>query len=216
VFSCAHELGHHVLEHGSRVDEIVGIESVRCKKEPEEVFADSFAGSLLMPISVVQHAFDSRGIRIDTCTPLQLYTIANNLGVGYDTLISHLQWSLSLLPTARADYLRNTTPKKIHQTILPDVQAERVVPIDLAWSGQAIDLRIGDFAILPAQIRIEGNSVKSWRGDIKTPIIKACRTGISRLEAVNGTSWSSYVRVIRKEFVGRSIFRYEEDPDEQL
>lgn len=78
AFTCAHELGHHVLGHGMRYDELMETGS----DEPEEILANAFASSLLMPISAVQNSFTVRKWDPRSCTALQAYTIAGWLGVG--------------------------------------------------------------------------------------------------------------------------------------
>src|SRR5438552_104143 len=65
AFTCAHELGHHQLGHGEKLDEL--IESRRSDRinDPDEYQADTFASFLLMPRTAVLHAFSIRGWRID-------------------------------------------------------------------------------------------------------------------------------------------------------
>jgi Zn-dependent peptidase ImmA (M78 family) len=57
AFTCAHELGHHIYKHGTRIDELVDRPTAKSRFDPEEFLADCFAGLLLMPKSAVSRAF---------------------------------------------------------------------------------------------------------------------------------------------------------------
>src|SRR5512138_568360 len=62
-FSCAHELGHFQLGHGTTVDEYVEDKSARHEKSDEEIAANTFASSLLMPRQAVVERFTTRNFR---------------------------------------------------------------------------------------------------------------------------------------------------------
>jgi Zn-dependent peptidase ImmA (M78 family) len=94
VFTCAHELAHHFFGHGSTIDELQD-EAESGEFQPNEFLADVFAGFLLMPAQGVKRAFSSRGTDIATATPEQMYAVACSFGVGYETLIGHLEYSLN-------------------------------------------------------------------------------------------------------------------------
>jgi len=48
-FTCAHELGHHIFEHGSTIDELQeGLDEFKTFS-PDEFLVDTFAGFLFMP-----------------------------------------------------------------------------------------------------------------------------------------------------------------------
>lgn len=49
VFNCAHELGHHIFGHGTKVDEYLENQQVRGITDSEEYLADRFASFFLMP-----------------------------------------------------------------------------------------------------------------------------------------------------------------------
>lgn len=59
-FSCAHELGHYV-EHQSRLEPSTGFVDKRSesgKGSPDEIYANEFAGALLLPESVLVDHFN--------------------------------------------------------------------------------------------------------------------------------------------------------------
>src|SRR5262249_26864115 len=49
VFSCAHELGHHELGHGTRADKYLAGSHYGKSREPEELAADVFAAFFVSP-----------------------------------------------------------------------------------------------------------------------------------------------------------------------
>src|SRR5262245_48455737 len=49
VFTCAHELGHHVFGHGSTIDMLVEEAEQDGVFKPREFLVDTFGGFLLMP-----------------------------------------------------------------------------------------------------------------------------------------------------------------------
>ena len=61
VFTCAHELGHHVFGHGATIDELVETTGTGPDVDPKEVLVQLFAGFMLMPVLGVSRAFSSRG-----------------------------------------------------------------------------------------------------------------------------------------------------------
>ena len=117
VFTCAHELAHHFFGHGSTIDELRD-EAESGQFQPNEFLADVFAGFLLMPAQGVKRAFSLRGMDIASATPEQMYGVACSFGVGYETLVGHLEYSLKLLTADRATILRRTKLPKIRARIL--------------------------------------------------------------------------------------------------
>jgi hypothetical protein len=213
TFSCAHEIGHHIFDHGVRVDEMQNKSLKQSPKTPEERLADLFAGFLLMPKFTVTRAFIARGWNVQLCTPLQVYTVAGWLGVGYTTLISHLQLSLNLITPSHAAELLKFTPKSIRVTLLGRNSGEGLTIVDEHWSGRAIDIQKDDLILLPNGINSEGKCIELLNADEKISLYRAVAPGHGRFLDPN-TTWAAYVRVSRRSYVGRSIFRHLEDPDD--
>ena len=168
--------------------------------------------NLLMPPRAVKDAFRSRGYQPATCSPLQAYIISGQLGVGYGTLIEHLRSSLRLITAERATKLLKTTPKQIREAILGKDRARHLVIADRAWTKVAIDLQVGDMAILPHEVNIEGRCANVVGPCESGLIVTGTRPGIARAESSDGL-WAVFVRVSRQNFKGRSIYRHMEDPD---
>ena len=60
-------------------------------------------------------------------SPLDIYSIACQLGVGYDTLVRHLKWSENLLDHARMLDLQRIPPKEIRRNVLGAATAGHMV-----------------------------------------------------------------------------------------
>src|SRR5260221_2900483 len=211
AFTCAHELGHHVFGHGTRVDELTAQQERVGPFQPEEYFADTFAGALLMPKAAVDWAFRTRGWLPADCTPLRLYTIACWLDVGYETLVYHLGLSLHALTRVRMEQLLRVTPKRIRVDFLGFDHDGDVLVVDAHWRDRAIDLEVGDLVAVPADVVLEGECAEIFRALGDMTLLRGVVPGRGRVVTRDG-SWSAYVRVSRRGYIGRSIFRHLEDP----
>lgn len=211
AFTCAHELGHHVFKHGTRVDEYLADEPKR--DDPDEWLADCFAGFLLMPRPAVERAFQRRGWDAATCTPLQVFIISGQLGVGYTALVQHLRWSLKMIQALHAERLLRTPLGHIRMELLGENSATRLLVADRLWEKVAVDLQVGERAILPRGTVVEGKAVRVI-GEVESGLlVEGKRPGTEQARAPE-PSWSAFVRVSRKGYVGRSLFRHMEDPDD--
>lgn len=214
VYTCAHELGHHVFGHGNiLVDEFTDVSSVQNKRTSQEILADLFAGFVLMPKYTVDYAFAVRGWQAASCTPLQVYTIAGWLGVGYTTLLSHMAKTLQVIPADQARSLAKIPLSKLRADYLQRSTKDHLVIIDAQWSARAIDVSVGDLLQLPAEIQQEGDVVHFQEDNQHGRLFCAVRQGIGRLFHPT-TGWAAFVRVSRKGYTGLAQYRHQEDPDE--
>ncbi len=215
AFSCGHELGHHTFDHGTRVDEYLKDSPRNRDSDPEEWIADCFAGFLLMPHRAVEDSLKRRGFTISKLAPRDVYVVAGELGVGYKSLLSHLRWSLKLLSSAAEESLARAKLSDIRNDILPDCSHQNLKLVDLAWKSSAVaaDLRVGDAAILPPGVMIEGNCVRRINARTSSVVVEGIMPGRARAISDDG-KWSVFIRVARAAYVGRAIFRHLEEPDE--
>lgn len=206
AFSCAHEVGHHVFGHGDRID-LLSVSDNGGPKDPDEFLADCFAGFLLMPKLAVANAFHRRQWTPATATPAQFFTIAGMLGVGYETLIGHMQFSLRMLPKAHADRLRAVSPKDIRKDILGRAHAGGLVVADAAWAGRPIDVAAEDLILAPGELQIKGDCIRRINsGSRGGTLLEAVAPGTAQIQ--DGSGWATFVRVSRKAFNGHAIFRH--------
>ena len=212
AFTCAHELGHHKWGEGVEIDEILE-QWDKPRLDPNEFKADCFAGALLMPKMAVSRAFAVRGWRMEVCTPAQIFLIASYFGVGYTTLIQHMQSALQVLPGERAQALLKVGPRKAQSQLLGLQTQHKVVEVDAHWTGKAVDVEVGDFIFLRGGAQSEGACIEPWSDVEHGRLFRAARPGIGRLVA--STSCPAFVRVSRRDYVGRSLYRHWEEADDE-
>ena len=212
AFTCAHELGHHNRSDGVEIDELVE-QWDKPRFDPKEFAADCFAGALLMPKMAVSRAFAVRGWSMEECTPEQAYMVAGYFGVGYTTLIHHLRGALQALPDTRAQALLKVSPRKAQSLLLGWQTSQTVVVVDSHWTGRAVDVEVGDLIFVQEGAQADGECLEPSPDVEHGELFRAARPGIGRLEA--GTTWSTFVRVSRRDYVGRALYRHwEEEADE--
>lgn len=211
AFTAAHEMGHWHFGHGSRIDELLEFAPEE-KNDPDEWLANLFAAYLLMPSWAVESAFARRGVDPATCTSMKLYVIACELGVGYDTLVQHLRWSLQLITPSRATELAKATPKAIREVLLGDNSTKHLVLTDTAWAAGNVDLQVGHVALLPAGTVIEGGEAMIIADLPAGRAVQGRRAGIARA-FLEGQNWAKFIRVSRADFEGRNLYRHMKDPD---
>ena len=211
-FTCAHELGHHVLGHGLRIDEASdSAEGDVLENDNYEYAADRFAAALLMPKIAVERAFTIRKWKIGVCTPEQAYTIAGIMGVGYITLIGYMDHTLLAISASAAHRLRQFTPQQVRKRILGFTPIKNLVVVDSHWTDRSVDIEIGDLITLPDGVLIEGKAIQ--RDTLIGPVIaRAVTPGIA---AVKRGTWSITVRVCRTPYRGLAVYRHLEDPDHE-
>lgn len=198
-FSCAHELGHHELGHGTRVDKYVAGKQFRHARDPEEMAADVFAAHFLMPRQAVVRALRLRNWEVMQLTPEQGFTLACLFGVGYETLLWQLSAGLQLLPTNQLPELLKAKPKAIRSQLWPASAETRLLHCDAFWGDLPIDLEVGDYlmtcelASLDTECLQEVGTGKGFR------VWSARAAGHCRLELPNA---NAPIRVARQGYVG--------------
>ena len=212
AFTCAHELGHHNRSDGVEIDELVEQWDIP-RFDPKEFAADCFAGALLMPKMAVSRAFAIRGWSMEDCTPDQAFMVASYFGVGYTTLIHHMRNALQVLPVTRAQALLKVSPRKAQSLLLGWQTPQTVVFVDRHWTGRAVDAEVGDLIFVCGGAQSEGACIEPSSDVEYGRLFRAARPGIGRMEA--GTAWSAYVRVSRRDFVGRALYRHWEEAGDE-
>lgn len=214
TFTCAHELGHHVLGHGSSIDELREESQGGSWDDPNELLADSFAGFVLMPVIGLRRSFAARGLGPESATAKELFTIACEFGVGYRTLLTHLSAGVNMLSRERAAILQRHTPKSLRTEILGASTTEPLLVADLNSVSSTIDAEVGMLLLLPAGTMAKGDSLILEQDIAAGRLFRAVRPGIGQAIA-NGGDWAVFVRVAPKGYTGLARYRHlEEGPDE--
>ena len=200
------------METEQGVDQLVE-KTRRSEFDAKEFAANCFAGALLMPRMALHRAFALREWDIQECTPGQIYTVSNYFGVGYSTLVQHMHSGLRLLPDAHAAALLKVSPRKAQALALGWESQHIVWIVDQHWTGRAIDVEMPDLVFVQGQPTFEGDCLAQVQDVRDGRLFSARQPGIGKF--CNGGGWSAFVRVSRRAFAGRSIFRHLEEGDDE-
>lgn len=237
AMTAAHELGHHVFGHGTRIDQYVkgvgtvGMAIVQSGAIPEgaistadqeEFLADSFGAFFLMPKSAVERGFAMRNLDPAAAEPLEIFRVAGWLGVGYGALVMHMAISLKLISWRRAEALLTAKPKNLREELFGRPVAAELYVVDEAWTGRPVDLKVGDVAILPPATTVEPTTGRfSQQARLAPGVLTISPNGSTAFEATTpglgrfaGQDWAAFVRVSQREFAGRNIYRHLEATDD--
>ena len=213
-FTAAHELGHCVFGHGTCLDEVVEVRRHDPHQKPEELLADTFAGALLMPTFAIEAGLVSRGWGMDSLDPLQAYVLASWLGVGYGTLIRHLQLAIEMLPHHKAEDMLRTQPKTIRHALLGQPWPGDVFVVDEHWTGRPLDLQVGDAVITPQTATYEGRHLRRTGDTAYGGLFDAVCQGRGQLQLNNECGRVIEVRIALRNASGLYEYRYDEDTED--
>lgn len=212
--TCAHELGHHVLRHqGGRIDVISDHHTREAVVVEEEVEANLFAGHFQAPLPAVERALRLRNQVASSMSPMDIYALSCLFGVGYSAMVAHLCYALKKIDVYRYGELKRETPQTIIQSLIGGKETGLVL-VDQFWAGRAIDLRVGEAALLPPGTQVEGRcaTVSSVIG--RGVLVRAVSPGIGTCFR-RADGWSSCIRVCPILFKGRAIWRHMEVDHEE-
>jgi hypothetical protein len=202
-FTCAHELGHHGFGHGISLDS----DEAKLDSDIEEEFlANRFAAALLMPKVAVDASFARRGIQQARATGSEYLLVAQDLGVGYTTLLRHLQHSHYALSKSAADSLCDLKLARLRQHLAGKEVSRDLFVVDDAWGARPVDLQIDDTLILPSNTAVVGQCLSPQHTN---NIFRASRVGMGFVTLSSGRSIP--LRVARRDFFGLARYRFLED-----
>lgn len=210
AFTCAHELGHHVFGHGSTIDELRDDHVQNADRPPNEVLADSFAAFVLMPTLGLREAFAKRGLDPNKASALDMYAIACNFGVGHATLVNHLAYGISMISPVQRAQLGRITPKMIRTALLGEEVPEPLTIADQHWNSPTLDMEQGALLVLPSGVVVDTAMLNPERDLAGGRLFRALKVGITRV-VIPGSSWATYVRIARRQYVGLARFRHLEE-----
>lgn len=110
-FTAAHELGHHLLGHDLSVDARDEVESTGATLPAQEVEAQAFAATFLMPVQLVNRGLAHLGLkrRPDTLNPEQAYRLSLELGSSYTATVTQMR-ALERITTSNTRELLRAHP----------------------------------------------------------------------------------------------------------
>jgi len=205
-YTCGHELGHHIFGHGTCLDELA--DEATDSWSPEEFVAQRFAAALMMPKIAVDSAFARRGWPISQPTPEMIFVVAQELGVGFTTLVGHLNLTLGRLSRAAADSLRRVRLPKLREQFAGFKIEHDLIFVDQHWGRRTIDVEVGDVVILPKNAKVEG----ACGSVVEEPTrhVVGAAPGIGSVSIDAGRPPVS-LRVSRREFTGLARYRHLEE-----
>lgn len=212
ALTCGHELGHHVFGHGTQWDELVENRSQSRRFEPEEFLVDVFSATLQMPKLAVSHELSKRSLDPSSCRPEEIYAMSTLFGVSYGGFVTHLERTLGLINIGRLSELTSHQPRYLRESILGKPCPQNLIIVDAHWKGKPIDLEVGDSVLLPASIELEGSNAEISEQSAEHTILSAISPGICKVSTPY--EWASYIRIARKNYVGRAPYRFDEETDD--
>lgn len=213
AYNCAHEYGHHVFGHGSRVDEVLDSSSKK-KWDKDEFLAECFAGFLLMPKLAVCKAFTVRGWKFNECTPEQAFAVSGYMGVGYKSLLTHMHRSLRIISSSHFKLLNKISTKKLKTRLIGFEHTGEVILSDKYWGEKPVDICVGDILILPPQTITDETCLQLVEAKPDKLIYRATSQGIDRAQN-ELEDWASHVRVSRVHFEGLVQYRHFPEVDNE-
>jgi len=214
AMTCGHELGHHIFKHGRQWDELIEERNESRRFEPDEFQADVFSACLQMPKSAVSHALAHRKLDPERCCAEDIFALSTYFGVSYGAFVTHFERTLNLIGMQRASELAARKPKDLREALLGEPCPQNLVVIDLNWIDRAIDAEVGDSLLLPANVVLEGDYADIHAATSSRTVVSATRPGIARVSHSSG--WCAFVRVMRKNYVGRAPLRFDEEVDDEF
>lgn len=205
-YSCGHEIGHHVFGHGTCLDELLYDDPETWS--PDEFLAHRFAAGLLMPKIAVDAAFARRGWSFKTLRSSEVYVVAQDLGVGYTTLIVHMERTLRCIPSSVASALRKAKLPQLRSDLAGFPIEQDLVVADEHWGARPIEVETGDVVVIPASAAFTGGCGK--RNTQPRAHVLVTEPGKGRLKLSNSRSIG--IRVSRQGFTGLARYRYLEEP----
>jgi Zn-dependent peptidase ImmA (M78 family) len=208
VYTCGHELGHHVFGHGTRIDGLTEDGSSKAEYDDDEYLVDIFAGALLMPVAGIEAAFAKRGWNFYTATPVQYFTIASIFGTSYGGLITHCRMNGLINDLVSTKLLKVSTGKILQQLLGQTLTKPHFKIIDESAEVSVVDIETGSYLFLPKDFIVEGDHLKQVKEIGIAQVFVAERPGIVR--AVAGDK-GFFIRIQKADYNGLAEYRHLED-----
>lgn len=204
-YTCAHELGHYIYNHGDHFEELVENISDGTNKKKESI-SDTFAAFLLMPETTVRSGFLARHWDHNNPSAEQVYTVSCWLGVGYATLLKHMRFGLKFLSDHVYKRLIKIQPKQIKAGISGIDITTNFIIIDEFWKGRPVDVSVGDYIRITENFEIDSDKIKKLSNSSEK-LFLVQKPGMCHVKNSDPTL-SKIMRIRKNQYIGRSIFRH--------
>jgi Zn-dependent peptidase ImmA (M78 family) len=210
VFTCGHELGHHVFNHGLKVDILTEGGCERELKSSDETLVDAFSSALLMPVGGIQNEFLKRNINMYLAAPKDYFLISSVFGVGYQTLINQCRFN-RLINETKAMELSKYTPAKIFRSEFPAANGKSFFKfIDGKSDITLIDIEVSNYIFIPENFIVDEVYLKIELETDSGVLYKAVKSGISSINSKDGER-NYFVRIQPESYVGFAEYRHLEN-----
>jgi hypothetical protein len=200
-FTCAHEIGHHLYGHGKCLATVAPADS-----PSDEFIANRFAAALLMPKLAILQSFQRYGADLANPAPLDVWRVSQSLGVGYETLVQHLQIVLQLYPPGTRDQLLKASLPKLRSEALGfPLPLGNAWVVDSAWGDRSVDVNVGDVVKVPDGCTITGSTFSKVSG--QHAAFRANQPGEAGITNPS-KKIVAVVRVSLKDFEGVARYRF--------
>jgi hypothetical protein len=201
------------LGHATSVDKIGEVVELN---QSDELAANTFASSLLMPRQAVAVAFECRSIDPSEANAVHLLTIAGELGVSLDALAKHMVYSLGMCDKDWLKRFSNLSIKEFFVTLIGKHYSDRTVLVDEFLRSKTIDVEVGDRVVFlstqPGGIELKGMHLReTLQVDASTIQVYEPKTPGVFQSIIKGKSVA--VRTSRRHYTGSYKYRFY--PDEE-
>ncbi|MCL6216916.1 ImmA/IrrE family metallo-endopeptidase [Zunongwangia pacifica] len=208
VFTCGHELGHHVFNHGLKLDILTEENDSSKYKSNDEILVDTFSAHLLMPITSIQSEFKKRKLGFSTATEIDYYVISSVLGVGYQTLIIHCKIN-RLIDDYKYCELAKHTPAKIFKKYFGSVDEKTYFKIiDFKTNNSPIDLEVSNYLVIPSDFEVDGQYLEKVKSTEIGTLYIAKKSGIS---SIYSNTNCCFTRIQPQNYIGFAEYRHLEN-----
>lgn len=210
VFTCGHELGHHVFNHGLKVDTISEENEDSPYKSKDEILVDTFAAALLMPVGGIEIEFEKRNLKFHSARPIDFYTISSVFGIGYQTLIMHCRIN-DLITESKLLELKKFSPAKIFRSEFGDLgETTFFKVIDGKSEVSPIDLEVSNYISLPSDFIVADEFLEKQKDSVTSSLYLVKKAGISAVHSSNDYV-SYFVRIQPQNYIGFAEYRHFEN-----
>ncbi len=210
VFTCGHELGHHVFNHGLKADIISEENEDTTYKSKDEILVDTFSAALLMPVGGIEIEFKKRNLKFHSARAIDYYIISSVFGIGYQTLIMHCRIN-DLINDSKLTALKKITPAKIFKSEFGDLGEPTFFKlIDGKSEVSPIDLEVSNYISLPGDFIVADEFLEKLQDSTIGSLYLAKKTGISAIHSGDGNV-SYFVRIQPQNYMGFAEYRHFEN-----